>query len=103
MKVERINADEINMDEILNFQKYITETTHTTYDQLLHQVVCMILGRDVYSHTELQDFSFVTKSDSQRTWLGYKGKIVGEIVFDTKYDEEQIRFSYTFEPKSTLK
>lgn len=74
-------------------------------DELLLNILQQCTGRKIVTEADAKEMSFIHHElYPGREFLSYKGNLIGEMVTETKYDEDSNTFKYiqTFVPKNII-
>lgn len=72
-------------------------------DEVLKKVVKQVLGRDDFTDSEVKDFHIVIHTEHPgREFIGYKGNMIGEMVFFHREQDNQLKMGFEFVPKTII-
>lgn len=88
--------------EIQSFQEHYTKQLFAIKEEVIKKVVEQVLGKEVSSDSKyLKDFEFIIhESFPGKEFMGYKGKLIGEIALFQKEEDNQMKMGFEFIPKT---
>jgi hypothetical protein len=92
----------MNTQDLYTFQAHIALEMARAKENVVSQIMEKVTGRPA-NEIDAKDFEFITNEMYPgREFIGYKGNMLGELIWSQSTDHHMHTMTYTFEPKTSF-